>query len=104
MPSSWSPVPLTAALRPGAHLRRAGHRLESGGANTPIALAAAGHQVALLCVGRQDWNGDALLKELDSVQPATAPDDIVEERQRNRRSQLALRTTVFVRADEQRRD
>ncbi len=59
-------VQLTTPLRAGAHLngKSLGTRLGGGGANTAVALAAAGHQVSLLTAVGQDSVGDALLREL----------------------------------------
>jgi len=59
-------IRLTEALRPGAHLNgaSAGVRLGGGGANTAVALAAAGHDVALLAAVGCDAVGDALLADL----------------------------------------
>lgn len=53
-------------LRPGAHLNGtpAGFRLGGGGANTAIALAAAGHRVTLLAAVGQDAAGEGLVAEL----------------------------------------
>lgn len=67
-------VKLTGPLRAGAHLNgtRAGVRLGGGGANTAVALAAAGHHVILLTAVGQDAMGDALLKELDEAGVDTA--------------------------------
>lgn len=60
-------VNLASQLRVGAHLngRLAGVRLGGGGANTAVALAAAGHHVTLLAAVGQDAIGDALLSELE---------------------------------------
>jgi len=62
-------VELATPLRAGAHLngRRAGVRLGGGGANTSVALAAAGHEVTLLAGVGQDAIGEALLKELEET-------------------------------------
>src|SRR5512143_3999276 len=62
-------VELARPLRAGAHLdgRRAGVRRGGGGANTSVALAAAGHQVTLLAGIGQDAIGEALLKELEET-------------------------------------
>jgi len=59
-------VQLTTPLRAGAHLngKGLGTRLGGGGANTAVALAAAGHHVTLLSAVGQDSAGDALLREL----------------------------------------
>lgn len=59
-------VQLATPLRAGAHLngKSAGSRLGGGGANTAVALAAAGHHVSLLAAVGQDPIGDALLREL----------------------------------------
>ena len=67
-------VRLTTPLGAGAHLNgsRAGARLGGGGANTAVALAAAGHQVALLPAVGHYAIGDALLKELELAGVDTA--------------------------------
>ncbi|HPF58212.1 MAG TPA: PfkB family carbohydrate kinase [Candidatus Competibacteraceae bacterium] len=59
-------VRLAEPLQPGAHLNGvlAGFRLGGGGANTAVALAAAGHTVILLAAVGRDAMGDALLVEL----------------------------------------
>lgn len=59
-------VRLSERLRPGGHLNgvAAGVRLGGGGANTAVALAAAGHAVTLLAAIGQDATGDALRIEL----------------------------------------
>ncbi len=59
-------VRLREPLRPGGHLNgvAAGGRLGGGGANTAVALAAAGHIVTLLAAVGQDATGDALRTEL----------------------------------------
>ena len=59
-------VRLREPLRPGGHLNgvAAGGRLGGGGANTAVALAAAGHIVTLLAAVGQDAAGDALRTEL----------------------------------------
>ncbi|MDS4040987.1 MAG: carbohydrate kinase family protein [Candidatus Competibacter sp.] len=66
---------LAEPLRPGAHLNGVmpGARLGGGGANTAVALAAAGHAVTLLAAVGQDAAGDVLLAEL-----ATAGVDIAQ--------------------------
>ncbi|MBI4755151.1 MAG: hypothetical protein HY778_06985 [Betaproteobacteria bacterium] len=53
-------------LRTGSHLNGTlcGYRLGGGGANTAIALAAAGHRVTLVAAVGQDAAGEALLAEL----------------------------------------
>jgi sugar/nucleoside kinase (ribokinase family) len=60
---------LASPLRAGAHLnaRRTGFRLGGGGANTALALAAAGHRVRLLAAVGRDADGDALIAELDAA-------------------------------------
>lgn len=57
---------LATPLREGAHLngKRAAPRLGGGGANTAVALAAAGHHVILVSAVGQDVIGDALVQEL----------------------------------------
>ena len=59
-------VRLAEPLRPGAHLNGVVEdaRLGGGGANTAVALAAAGHQVTLLAAVGRDAAGDVLLDEL----------------------------------------
>ncbi len=59
-------IRLTEPLRAGAHLNGVadGIRLGGGGANTALALAAAGHAVRLLAAVGRDAGGDALLAEL----------------------------------------
>ncbi len=59
-------VRLREPLRPGGHLNgvAAGGRLGGGGANTAVALTAAGHIVTLLATVGQDAAGDALRTEL----------------------------------------
>lgn len=59
-------VRLTAPLQAGLHLNgiAAEPRLGGGGANTALALAAAGHTVTLLAAVGRDATGDALLGEL----------------------------------------
>ena len=56
-------VRLAAPLRVGEHLNgvAAGARLGGGGANTALALAAAGHAVTLLAAVGRDDAGDILL-------------------------------------------
>lgn len=60
---------LASPLRAGAHLNaaRSGFRLGGGGANTALALAAAGHRVRLFAAVGSDAHGDALLAELDAA-------------------------------------
>jgi sugar/nucleoside kinase (ribokinase family) len=67
-------VNLASPLRAGAHLNgnRAGVRIGGGGANTAVALAAAGHRVTLLAAVGQDAIGDALLGELEQAGVDTA--------------------------------
>lgn len=67
-------VNLAGPLRAGAHLNgsRVGVRLGGGGANTAVALAAAGHHVTLLAAVGQDAIGDALLGELEQAGVDTA--------------------------------
>lgn len=62
-------VRLSEPLRPGGHLNgtAAGARLGGGGANTAVALAAAGHRVTLLAAVGRDAAGDALLEELEAA-------------------------------------
>jgi len=59
-------IHLTEPLRAGGHLNgvTANARLGGGGANTAVALAAAGHQVTLLAAIGHDAVGEALLAEL----------------------------------------
>ena len=59
-------IRLTGPLRAGGHLNGVadGIRLGGGGANTALALAAAGHAVRLLAAVGHDAGGDALLAEL----------------------------------------
>jgi sugar/nucleoside kinase (ribokinase family) len=59
-------VRLTTPLRPGAHLNgcEPQGRLGGGGANTAVALAAAGHYVSLVAAVGQDEIAEALLEEL----------------------------------------
>ncbi len=59
-------VRLDAPLRVGEHLSgvATGARLGGGGANTALALAAAGHAVTLLAAVGRDDAGDILLDEL----------------------------------------
>lgn len=58
---------LASPLRPGAHLNgiRAAARLGGGGANTAVALAAAGHHTSLVSAVGRDAAGDALVAELE---------------------------------------
>ncbi len=67
-------VQLIEPLRPGAHLNGAkvNSRLGGGGANTALALAAAGHEVILLAAVGRDDAGDALLVELTAAGVDTA--------------------------------
>lgn len=60
---------LAEPLRPGAHLNgiAGGARLGGGGANTAVALAAAGHAVTLVAAVGRDAAGDALLAELGAA-------------------------------------
>ena len=60
---------LAAPLRPGSHLNgeRIGIRLGGGGANTAVALAAAGHRTTLISAVGQDAAGDALLGEIEQA-------------------------------------
>ena len=62
-------VRLSTPLRAGAHLngRSAGSRLGGCGANTAVALAAAGHHVTLLTAVGWDAVGDAVVGELDAA-------------------------------------
>jgi sugar/nucleoside kinase (ribokinase family) len=62
-------VRLASPLRAGAHLTgtTVGFRLGGGGANTALALAAAGHRVRLLAAVGRDPDGDALLAELGAA-------------------------------------
>lgn len=57
---------LATPLREGAHLnaKRAAPRLGGGGANTAVALAAAGHHVILVSAVGQDDIGNALVAQL----------------------------------------
>jgi ribokinase len=59
-------VRLNERMREGAHLngRTTGIRLGGGGANTAVALAAAGHAVTLVTALGQDEAGDRQLAEL----------------------------------------
>jgi sugar/nucleoside kinase (ribokinase family) len=67
-------VRLVQPLAAGAHLDgRAGTaRLGGGGANTALALAAAGHRVSLLAAVGRDAEGDALVSELEAGGVATS--------------------------------
>lgn len=67
-------VRLAEPLRAGAHLNGTalGARLGGGGANTAVALAAAGHDVALLAAVGDDAEGDASLAELKAAGVGTA--------------------------------
>lgn len=60
-------IRLAGPLDPGGHLNgtAAGSRLGGGGANTAVALAAAGHAVMLVAAVSGDARGDALLAELE---------------------------------------
>ena len=60
---------LTEPLQSGAHLNgvTTGTRLGGGGANTAMALAAAGHAVTLLAAVGRDAAGEALLAELEAA-------------------------------------
>ena len=60
-------VQLPLRLAPGAHQNgvRGGGRLGGGGANTAVALAAAGHRVVLLSSVGRDADGERLLAELE---------------------------------------
>lgn len=59
-------VRLAEPLRPGGRLNGVAEaaRLGGGGANTAVALAAAGHEVMLLAAVGRDAAGDVLLDEL----------------------------------------
>jgi sugar/nucleoside kinase (ribokinase family) len=67
-------VLLAEPLRAGLHLngKRAARRLGGGGANTAVALAAAGHHVQFLSEVGQDSIGDWLLRELENAGIDTA--------------------------------
>jgi len=67
-------IRLTEPLRPGAHLNGVATeaRMGGGGANTAVALAAAGHRVTLLTAVGRDAVGDALLAELAAAGVNTA--------------------------------
>ena len=67
-------IALTEPLRPGAHLNGVATeaRMGGGGANTAVALAAAGHEVTLLAAVGRDAVGDALLAELAATGVNTA--------------------------------
>lgn len=67
-------IHLTEPLRAGAHLNgvAADARLGGGGANTAVALAAAGHETILLAAVGRDAVGDALLAELAAAGVDTA--------------------------------
>lgn len=67
-------VQLVEPLRAGAHLNGAkmDSRLGGGGANTALALAAAGHEAILLAAVGRDDAGDALLVELTAAGVDTA--------------------------------
>jgi sugar/nucleoside kinase (ribokinase family) len=62
-------VTLTQPMRPGAHLdgASAGERLGGGGANTAVALAAAGHHVVLVAEVGDDAAGAARLEQLSAA-------------------------------------
>lgn len=66
-------VRLAEPLRPGAHLQGVGPtgRLGGGGANTAVALAHAGHDVALVAVVGDDALGGVLLGELAAAGVST---------------------------------
>lgn len=59
-------IRLTEPLRAGLHLNGTAERarLGGGGANTAVALAAAGHEVTLLAAVGRDAVGDTLLADL----------------------------------------
>lgn len=67
-------IRLVEPLRPGAHSNgvKVDSRLGGGGANTALALAAAGHHVTLLAAVGRDDTGDALLAELAAAGVDTA--------------------------------
>jgi sugar/nucleoside kinase (ribokinase family) len=67
-------VRLATPLRSGAHLNgtAAQDRLGGGGANTAVALAAAGHHVSLIAAVGGDPAGEALLVELGHAGVDTA--------------------------------
>lgn len=67
-------VRLAEPLCAGAHLNGSatGSRLGGGGANTAVALAAAGHQVTLLAAIGEDAEGSASLAELAGAGVCTA--------------------------------
>ena len=67
-------IRLTEPLRAGTHLNgvAAEARMGGGGANTAVALAAAGHEVSLLAAVGQDAVGDVLLAELAAAGVDTA--------------------------------
>ena len=67
-------VRLREPLRSGGHLNgiAEGGRLGGGGANTAVALAAAGHAVTLLAAIGRDASGDALQTELTDAGVDTA--------------------------------
>lgn len=62
-------VRLSERVREGAHLngRPAGTRLGGGGANTAVALAAAGHATALVAAVGEDAAGDWQLDRLEAA-------------------------------------
>ena len=66
-------IHLTEPLRAGRHLNGVPThaRLGGGGANTAVALAAAGHQVTLLAAIGRDAVGEALLAELAAASVIT---------------------------------
>lgn len=66
-------IHLTEPLRAGGHLNGVPThaRLGGGGANTAVALAAAGHQVTLLAAIGRDAVGEALLAELAAASVIT---------------------------------
>ncbi len=62
-------IRLTEPIKIGGHLNgtATGGRLGGGGANTAVALAAAGHEVTLLATVGWDAIGDSLLADLDAA-------------------------------------
>lgn len=66
-------IHLKEPLRAGGHLHGvlADARLGGGGANTAVALAAAGHEVTLLAAIGRDAVGEALLSELSAANVMT---------------------------------
>ncbi len=83
-------IELTEPLRPGAHLNgvATAARLGGGGANTAVALAAAGHEVLLLTAIGRDAIGDSLVAELDAAGVNTA--SVVRVEQPSTRSLLLV--------------